>query len=64
MRWWHPRVRRGGWVSQVSVPRSGDDTGVVGFNPYEKYRARAFDYVLVAVCTVVAIGAVVWAFVG
>jgi hypothetical protein len=36
----------------------------VGFNPYAKFRANATDYALVAVCVLVVIGLVAWAFFG
>lgn len=36
----------------------------VGYNPYRKFRARPSDYLLVAVCLVVALSLVLWAAVG
>jgi hypothetical protein len=36
----------------------------VGYNPYRKFRARAADYTLLAVCILVAIALVIWAFLG
>jgi hypothetical protein len=36
----------------------------VGFNPYRKFKARPFDYVLVTVCIVAAIALLVWGFAG
>jgi hypothetical protein len=38
--------------------------GSVGYNPYRKYRARPFDYVLLAVVFLVGIALLVWALVG
>jgi hypothetical protein len=34
----------------------------MGFNPHEKFRARPFDYALMAVASLAAFGLVVWAF--
>jgi hypothetical protein len=36
----------------------------VGFNPNRKYNATPFDYALVAVCLMIAVALVVWAFLG
>jgi hypothetical protein len=36
----------------------------VGFDPNRKFNAKPFDYVLVAICLVIAAALVVWAFVG
>jgi hypothetical protein len=36
----------------------------MGFNPYRKFRAKPADYALVAVAILVAVGLVVWAFLG
>jgi hypothetical protein len=36
----------------------------VGYNPYRRFRARPFDYALVAVCLLVAVGLIAWALAG
>lgn len=36
----------------------------MGFNPHRKYRAKPTDYVLVTAAVAVALGFVVWAFLG
>jgi hypothetical protein len=36
----------------------------VGYNPYRRFRAHPFDYVLVAACLLVALALLVWAIVG
>jgi hypothetical protein len=36
----------------------------VGFNPYRKFRAKPFDYLLVGVALAVIAGLVIWGFVG
>jgi energy-coupling factor transporter transmembrane protein EcfT len=36
----------------------------VGYNPYRRFRARPADYVLVAVCILMAVALLVWAFIG
>jgi hypothetical protein len=36
----------------------------MGFNPYRKFRAKPADYALVTIAMLVAVGLVVWAFVG
>jgi len=36
----------------------------MGFNPYRKFRAKPADYALVAIAMLVAVGLVVWAFLG
>jgi hypothetical protein len=36
----------------------------VGYNPYRRFRARPFDYALVAVCLLVAVALLVWAVAG
>jgi hypothetical protein len=36
----------------------------MGFNPYRKFTARPGDYAMVAAAIAVALGLVVWAFVG
>jgi hypothetical protein len=38
------------------------DTGSVGFDPNRKYDAKPFDYALVAICLVIALALLVWAF--
>ena len=38
--------------------------GVVGYNPYRRFRARPLDYVLVVVAVVVALALVGWALLG
>ena len=40
------------------------DTGGVGYNPYRRFRARPFDYVLVAACLLVAVALLIWAIAG
>ena len=46
------------------VGTPGPHTGGVGYNPYRRFRARPFDYVLVAVCLLVAVALLVWALAG
>lgn len=36
----------------------------MGFNPYQRFRARTGDYVMVAVAVAAALGLVVWAAAG
>ncbi len=36
----------------------------MGYNPYRKYKAKPADYAMVAVCVIVAIALVAWAFLG
>jgi hypothetical protein len=36
----------------------------VGFNPYERFKARPFDYALVAACIVAVIALLIWALAG
>lgn len=38
--------------------------GAVGFNPYERFRARPFDYALVLVCAAVVVALLIWALAG
>jgi hypothetical protein len=36
----------------------------VGYNPYRRFKARPFDYALVAICIGVALALLVWAVTG
>jgi len=36
----------------------------MGFNPHEKFRARPFDYAMMATAALTTLGLVVWAFRG
>ena len=36
----------------------------VGYNPHRRFRARRSDYVMVALCLLVALSLVVWAIAG
>jgi hypothetical protein len=38
--------------------------GVVGYNPYRRFKARPSDYVLVVAAVVVALALVAWALLG
>jgi len=40
------------------------DTEAVGFNPYRRFKAKPFDYVLVASCIAIAIALLIWALAG
>jgi hypothetical protein len=42
----------------------GEETGVVGYNPYRRFKARPTDYVLVALAILVAVALVIWALLG
>ncbi len=57
----HIRVRL-----EVTARRDGRrcDTDDVGYNPYRKFTAKPADYVLVAICILLAAGLVAWAFLG
>jgi hypothetical protein len=54
---------------RVSVGRCGGRPAAailagVGYNPYRRFRARPLDYVLVAVCLLVAVALLAWALAG
>ena len=48
----------------MRVRRAPGDTDGVGYNPYRRFRARPFDYVLVAACLLVAVALLIWAVAG
>ena len=54
-----PPLRVTSMVSMI-----GDHTEHMGFNPYRKFVARPADYVFIAVGMLVALGLVLWAFLG
>ena len=54
-----PPLRVTSMVSMI-----GDHTEHMGFNPYRKFVARPADYVFIAVGMLIALGLVLWAFLG
>jgi len=44
--------------------RAGGDTGIVGFNPYQKHQANTGDIVLVIAALVIVLSLVLWAVLG
>jgi len=54
----------GTWGVNGAGRRSSAILAAVGFNPYRRFKAKPFDYALVATCIVVAIALVLWAVAG
>lgn len=52
-------------ITTAAGPDStGRHTGGVGYNPYRKFRASTFDYVMVGAAVAVCLALVAWALLG